>query len=259
MNPEEETCVTEYDLRETKFDKETMILYSGFMEFCKVIRVPDSEYSIEIPTTVHTICNYAFKNTKLDTLKLPYSIKYIGHHAFHSSSIKHIILNDGLEYIGYDAFKECRYLIDINLPSTLIEIGERAFRKCLAVKRFVIPPSVKKIGGGVFAGCKYSTIESHNDDFKVYNKCLFQVSTRTLLTCWSTDEIISIPNGTQTLAKDAFDGMYFLREIYLPSSLISIGDFAFPKGLKTIWVPKEQFERFSTMANGRYSRWMKEY
>lgn len=259
MNYNESTVVSDLDLREAKFDNETMILYSGVFSLSKLIKVPECCNISALPSSLCTICNYAFKGCKIDTLSLPQSVKCIGHHAFHFSTVKQICLNEGLESIGYDAFKECRTLLEINLPNSLIEIGERAFRKCLSVKHFIIPPNVRTIGGGVFAGCKYSIIESQNKDYKIRDKCLFEVSTRKLLSCWSTNETISVLDGTNIIAKYAFDGMWFLREVFLPQSIIEIEEFAFEKGVKRIWVPKGELERFSAMANGRYKRLMIEY
>lgn len=57
----------------------------------------------------------------------------IGRDAFNGSSLVKITLPSGLEKIGADAFYNSRYLKEINLPASLLEVDEDAFGFCSAL------------------------------------------------------------------------------------------------------------------------------
>jgi len=44
------------------------------------------------------------------------------------------VFNDGIKKIGYAAFSSCKSLESITLPSTVTEIGSRAFSSCAKLR-----------------------------------------------------------------------------------------------------------------------------
>lgn len=85
--------------------------------------------SYTLPETTKTIATAAFKNTKLQEIKLNEGLMTIGDEAFSNSAIK-----------------------EFTLPSTLVEIGESAFENS-SIKSITIPDSVNNIGSLAFANC----------------------------------------------------------------------------------------------------------
>lgn len=63
-----------------------------------------------------------------------------------SGAFKDIVIDDG-------AFSGCKNLTSIDIPDTVIGIGNNAFAGCSSLSSAVIPNSIKKIGQSAFAGC----------------------------------------------------------------------------------------------------------
>ena len=91
---------------------------------------------------------------------------------------------------GYDK------LTHINLPNSVISIGEYAFRYCTSLTNITIPDSVTSIGSRAFYGCSGLTE-------------------------------VTIGNGVTIIGDLAFDGCTSLTNITIPDSVTSIGDLAF--------------------------------
>jgi hypothetical protein len=62
-------------------------------------------------------------------------------------------LPEGLTEVGKGAFKLCSKIAELNLPSTLVTIGDESFAFLKLVTKIVVPKSVKTIGKGAFGGC----------------------------------------------------------------------------------------------------------
>lgn len=67
-------------------------------------------------------------------------------------TIEKVVLNEGIETIESNAFWCCTKLKEVNLPSTLVSIGDNAFQGT-AITDLVIPNSVTTIGQTAFASC----------------------------------------------------------------------------------------------------------
>ena len=76
--------------------------------------------------------------------------------------LKKVVLNEGLQKIGKYSFSACHELErikfssleNINLPSTLLEISERAFYNCSSLKEdVVLNEGLQTIGNYAFFGC----------------------------------------------------------------------------------------------------------
>lgn len=63
------------------------------------------------------------------------------------------MLNEGIQKIEKSAFYGCESLERITLPSTVTEIGERAFRDCKWLREVFLNEGLVKIGNTAFYGC----------------------------------------------------------------------------------------------------------
>ena len=63
-----------------------------------------------------------------------------------------LALREGTVGIGDEAFYDCKGLIDINLPNSIVNMGRYPFYGCENLTSIEIPNSVKRIGYGVFLG-----------------------------------------------------------------------------------------------------------
>jgi hypothetical protein len=71
--------------------------------------------------------------------------------------IRHVIIDDSVTIIPSYAFAEHPSLTTIDIPSTVVEIGEGAFFECGALSSIIIPNSVTRIGDVAFLVCSQLT------------------------------------------------------------------------------------------------------
>lgn len=101
-----------------------------------------NEENITIPATINGV-----------------TVKAIGAGTFDGkASIKTVTFAEDsqLEAIGDNAFKQCQYLESIDLPSTVISIGNGAFSSCDLTEIDI--SNVKSIGAWAFGSCKFEEI-----------------------------------------------------------------------------------------------------
>lgn len=204
-----------------------------------------------LPYEVAHIGRYAFYGCKaFVTICVPRTVKEIGYYAFSGcmptgaerggTDRLHVILYDGVEKIDDGAFYGCKWLVDVDLPSSvtkignsafegcvqldsvvlhegLMEIGRFAFRNCSALCSANIPQSVEWVGGSVFAGTKYW--EGQNKGVVVLDGCALGLK-------GDSPAHLVVPNGVRLIASGAFE-YCTATSLSLPSSLRHIGGNAF--------------------------------
>lgn len=200
----------------------------------KIIEIHDSAFyncnhlkELHLSDGLEYIGNNAFGNcSRIQEITIPSSVKEISGNPFgaeHNTVIckspKFVVYNgglytsdkktllsclsnevafdvlDGVEIVSDGAFYENRHLQIINLPQSLIEIGDNAFWGCDFV-RIKLPDSIKRIGNFAFGNCE-------------------QLSKMVL------------PNSLEYLGKNAFWSCRRIYEIVLPKSLKKIEEETF--------------------------------
>ena len=125
-----------------------------------------------------------------------YTVTSIGEGAFRECSyLTEVSLPSSITSIGKQAFF-LSGIRSISLPSSLTSIGDSAFTNCWILKNISIPESVTFIGAGAFGGC-----------------CSL--------------ETISIPNGVTSIGDGTFWACTALTSISIPDSVTFIGENAF--------------------------------
>lgn len=87
-------------------------------------------------------------NEGLETLGIIDSQGLYG--VFEKSALKNLQLSSTLRNIGCSAFQDCKAMRHIRLPDRLESIGERCFRGC-RFREIMIPRTVQSIGEDAFA------------------------------------------------------------------------------------------------------------
>ena len=113
---------------------------------------------------VTEVGDHAFADCSSITAVIMPKVEKIGESAFgrYSQSgsapvIQAINLPETLVSLGDGAFLGCEYLEEITIPSSLDKISDFAFAFCLRLNRVTLPSSVTKIGTYSFAGCESLT------------------------------------------------------------------------------------------------------
>ena len=106
-----------------------------------------------------------------------------------------IVLPKGLESVGIEAFYHCADIVSIDIPDSVLDIGDGAFSCCRSLKKLVLPKKKKKIPRGL---CEHSGLVS-----------------------------IEIPEGLVEIGIDAFKGCEYLELIAIPDTVREIWHGAF--------------------------------
>ena len=56
--------------------------------------------------------------------------------------------------IEWGAFYDCNHVSEINIPASVMEIGERAFNQCVSLTKINIPRGITKISKSAFSCCR---------------------------------------------------------------------------------------------------------
>ena len=198
--------------------------------------------SIKIPDNVHTIKSGAFYECDyLTDIKLPSGLKTIGNYVFESCNLKELHIPQYVESIGeesihaekitvdennkfYDSRDNCNALIETStntlikaskntsfIPSTVTEIGDKAFSGIDELKEITIPASVKKIGKQAFYGC--DTLEK-----VVLSEGLSYIGYEAFGSCDSLKDI-DLPDSVEKLMRRCFVSCKKIESIHIPANL----------------------------------------
>lgn len=175
-------------------------------------------------------------------------------------STKVLTLPEGCTGIQRDLFKNCDFIEEVIIPSTMTEIGDNAFAYFTGLKKVTIPTTVTYIGMTAFGYCTSLETVIFEDDVNAaelycYNRCfegctaiesvvlpsrmktigssMFSASAKYLTGLKS----VTIAEGTEVIEASAFKGTG-LTSIQFPSTLKTIDDNAFQGApLTTLTIP----------------------
>ena len=134
----------------------------SYIEIPKGVRViNDGAFSglravnrIEIPNTVTTIKEEAFRFTGLLSVTIPDSVTVIERQAFSDcSNLKSITLSKNLRKIEDQLFYFCESLTKISIPAGVTSIGNSVLSYCIRLQEVNIPNTVVSIGNDLLTGC----------------------------------------------------------------------------------------------------------
>ena len=193
---------------------------------------------------------------------IPDTITSIGENAFaHLNGITSVTIPDSVTTIGFAAFQFCKNLKTVTFGGNVETIGERAFDACEALESINIPANVKNIGSCAFSMCNGLTNIVISDGVtsissSVFHNCDNVISYTGPIEgmSFNRDKLTTLvlTNGTQ-IDDWMFNHNKVLTSITLPSTLTSIGDYAFYycSNLKTI-VYDGTKEAWNALSKGEY-------
>lgn len=223
---------------------------------------PDSQYGESLP--IADVYIYG-ENLEMGSFAIDASRVIIG------NTVRRISCNYGLGSelwnvtdIIFESGSVCEYfniagntrIKSIELPSSLVEVGDNAFVECMNLKSIEIPANVKSIGKEAFAYCEDLESVTLHDGLEI-------IGDQAFCNCTSL-ESITIPHNVTAIGKDAFRYDKYLEEVHMKSIEppflnsvkeydININDyrnvygFADCQYLEKIQVPDEGLEAYRSM------------
>ena len=212
---------------------------------------------IVIPDTATSIGNDAFSGCfSLFKIVIPDSVTSIGKQAFSDcSSLKEIVIPDSVTSIGDGAFSGCSSLTEITIPELVTLIGDNIFDNCFALKRIIIPYNTSDKFSSLMPEYKDKFVEQELSTGIAYEEwrnawedeygVKYSKNRKRILRCYNdvyNDEklkIYTILEGTEVITDRTFEYRSALQKIFIPNSVVAIGNRAFCKcsSLKEVDIP----------------------
>ena len=191
--------------------------------------------NITIPNSVTSIESGVFSNcSSLETISLSNNLTNIPDNCFSSCfNLQSINLPDNITLIGMMAFTSSG-LTSINLPINLQEIGNSAFTGT-SITSVIIPENVEVIDNTAFNCDTFQEfiVEENNSYFSADNGVLYNKNKTILLKYpyGKTNSTFVVPEGVIRVENGAFNPPISLMSITLPTTIESLGYYAFSTSL----------------------------
>ena len=117
------------------------------------------------------------------------------------------------------AFLGCKKLSEVNLPTSLENIGKKAFKDCTKLTTITIPNNVTSIGSETFSGC--SSLKSVKIGAGVTS-----IGSKAFYKCKALKKV-TIPSKVKTIGSNAFNGCTAMTSVTIGKNVTSIGSKAF--------------------------------
>ena len=180
------------------------------------------------------------------TVSVPASVTEIGAEAFAGNTTMEKLEFKGssVEKIDYRAFAGCSGLKEVELPNSVLQMGNGAFADCTSLKKLTIGTGLKDFGIGTFAGCtilETIAVSKDNNVFSVDDGCLYNIDKSKLYLVLPVrkSDSYTMPSTVTDIAEYAFWGNEAVKTVILSSNLKKIPDYAFSncKALTGISIP----------------------
>ncbi len=164
---------------------------------------------------------------KIKTVTITEGVKNISPDAFsYCAALTSVTIPASVELIDSYAFNMCTSLTSVSFAngSKLEYVGEGAFYSCTALTNITLPSSVTRVGYDAFYNTALFNDEANWDNGALYvGSCLVD---------YNCDESVNnaqlvIADGTTVIADSLAFWCESLQNITIPSTVITIGDYAF--------------------------------
>ena len=177
--------------------------------------------SVKLSEDVEIIGDGAFMGCPLTSINIPYKVTKIKQRTFsYCQELEKVTFspNSSLEEIEKSAFSFCYNLKSLEMPESMVRVGEYAFEAC-GLESIIVPNNVNHLGLSVFSSCFNLKSAKISEDISEIPDELF-------LHCKNL-EYIELPSKLKKIGKQAFSdtGIKTLRN--LPESLDELAAYSF--------------------------------
>lgn len=127
-------------------------IYNNVFEGCTSLS------NVKLNEGCTTLGHHVFKNCPLAEVTFPNTLNSIGEYAFENTKLNTVDLsNTQITSLPNGSFYDCEQLSDVKLPKALTNIGDRAFYKS-TIASITFPPSLEKIGAWAFQNAHFKNV-----------------------------------------------------------------------------------------------------
>lgn len=131
-------------------------------------------------------------------------------------TINSVCIMNGVTSIGDSAFYDSG-LQSIEIPESIVSIGNNAFRYAIDLRNIDLPNSVTSIGDGAFHDSGLQSIEIPESVTSIGANAFSETGITS----------IDLPNSITSIGNGAFSEMYNLSSVVIPGSVVNIGEGLF--------------------------------
>lgn len=197
---------------------------------------------INMPETYVDIAGNAFSGTRWYLLTYHEPVTYLGNMVYKtnlSENQEEVTIREGTLSIAGSAFWNDKNLKQVNLPDSLLFIGNKAFSYS-GLTSIEIPESVLAIGEDAFRGTKLETltVDENNAHYASRENILYDKNFTEFVFIPSSVTEVTVPDTITEIPEDAFYCCKNLTSVTLPETLVTIGEGAFnSSGITEITIP----------------------
>lgn len=214
-------------IKENAFGKANIkkIVFNSYLKIIEPIfdktKIQKAYFSNNMESVPDLIFAQNTKNAvSIGNIILEENIKKIGEKAFENAVINSINIPSSVVEIGDGAFKYAKIYTDINIPSNLKKINKETFYNMSIFGKITIQEGISEIGESAFEGvyfAKKDAVIILPESIKIIANNGFK---------GANISKIDIKDGLVTIGDSAFMNTN-IKDIFLPNSLQSIGDQVF--------------------------------
>ncbi|WP_410072744.1 leucine-rich repeat protein [Anaerostipes sp.] len=197
---------------------------------------------IKLPSKLESLGGRAFEGTGITSITIPKTLKNASSNAggalAGAKNLKEVIIEEGMEKIppSMASVEEDNQIQKLQIPSSVKEIGDNAFRNCLHLTEISFGKELKRIGQKTFLGCKGLKKISFSDNEDA--DCELTIGGYAFSGCTNLEEV-RLSENVRVIDHRAFYNCSSLKQIKLPLKLKSmIGRVFEGTGITSITIPK---------------------
>lgn len=170
---------------------------------------------------------------------IPIGVKRIGTYSFLHQDITSIDIPNSVLEVSDCAFKGCLKLERVNMPDSIFSIGESAFESCHKLTQITWPEQLKYIGANAFYASGIDRLSLPNSVEMIGPRAFAHSSLESLILSDSLKYIgdyaftntgiseIKIPLGLSQIGNGVFSNCTKLKRINIPNNIEEVGKKAF--------------------------------